>query len=230
MSDESDIRHEIALVAVASDYLPALQNAIRLWADSLTAANSSRRHDLLRDKQRAVAAFFRFAAKHPADVTAQDVKHWQAEMERSDEAAGKRGLKPASIYVRTSHLSSFYRWVMRHPQLSPHIGENPALLARPKASRAYQTESVKSWTDEELQKLIAVVRKKAEAGEVVGKRDLALLLLFMATGMRREEVSHFEVKMCALMRPLSSQGGLRVETIGAGKWMTRKSKKPCSTI
>lgn len=77
---------------------------------------------------------------------------------------------------------------MRHPQLGRHIQINPALLALPKAPRSYQTESAKSWTDDELQKLIAVMRKKAEVGETVGKRDSALLLLYMATGMRREEV------------------------------------------
>ncbi len=186
MDENSDITSETALVPGATDHFVALRNAIRLWADSSTAADSARRADLLRDKQHAVAAFFAFIGKHPADVVAVDVKAWQAEMERVGE--GKRGLRPASIYVRTSFLSSFYAWVMRHPELGRHIRENPALLARPKAPRSYQTESVKSWTDEELQKLILVVRQKADADDVVGKRDLALLLLYMATGMRREEI------------------------------------------
>ncbi|MCP9495795.1 MAG: site-specific integrase [Pyrinomonadaceae bacterium MAG19_C2-C3] len=189
--------------------MPALQNAILLWADSSTAADSSRRHDLLRDKQRVVAAFFHFAAKHPAEVVARDVKAWQAEMERSEEAEGKRGLKPASIYVRTSHLSSFYAWVMRHPQLGSHLRENPALLARPKPPRAYQNESTKSWTDDELQKLILVVRKKAESGKVVGKRDLALLLLFMATGMRREEIISLRGKDVRLDETLIVTGKIK---------------------
>jgi hypothetical protein len=33
-----------------------------------------------------------------------------------------------------------------------------------------------------------VVRKKAAAGEVVAKRDLAILLFFLTTGRRRNEV------------------------------------------
>lgn len=191
-------RQLVAPHAGDEDYLPALRNAIRLWADAATSAASGRRRDLLRDKERAVASFFRFIGKHPAQVCAEDVKRWQAEMERGDASAragadkegrgGKRALKPASVYVRTSHLSSFYAWLMRHPALGAHISSNPASLARPKAPRAYQTEAVKSWTDDELRRLIGVVRAEAAAGEVVGKRDLALLLLYMATGMRREEI------------------------------------------
>ncbi|MDQ3651088.1 MAG: hypothetical protein M3458_12590, partial [Acidobacteriota bacterium] len=84
-----------------------------------------------------ITAFFSFIKKHPGDVTPFDVKAWQAEMQRSGE--GKRGLLPASTYVRTSFLSSFYAWVMRHPDLGRFIRANPALLARPKAPRSYQT-------------------------------------------------------------------------------------------
>lgn len=207
MHGNNDVIPETALVPGATDHTLALRNAIRLWADSSTSADSARRKDLLRDKQAAVTAFFRFVGKHPADVAALDVKRWQAEMERSGE--GKRGLRPASIYVRTSHLSSFYAWVMRHPELGRFVRENPALLARPKAPRSYQNESVKSWTDEELQRLIAVVRQKAETGDVVGKRDLALLLLFMATGMRREEVISLRGKSVRLDETLIITGKIK---------------------
>lgn len=207
MHEKSDVRTETTLAIVTNQYLPALKNAIQLWADASTAADSGRRADLLRDKQAAVTAFFNFAGKHPGDVTPLDVKEWQAEMARVD--VGKRGLRPASIYVRTSHLSSFYAWVMRHPELGPHIRSNPALLARPKAPRSYQTESVKSWTDDELQKLIIAVRTKAETGDVVGKRDLALLLLYMATGMRREEVISLRGKDVRLDETLIITGKIK---------------------
>ncbi len=42
-------------------------------------------------------------------------------------------------------------------------------------------------TDEELNALLTVVADRA-AGDIVGKRDYALLLLFVATGMRRAEI------------------------------------------
>ncbi|MGA9997563.1 MAG: site-specific integrase [Pyrinomonadaceae bacterium] len=61
-------------------------------------------------------------------------------------------------------------------------------MALPKAPKAYQTESVKAWTDEELQSIVQVVSEKAGRGDVVGKRDYALLLFYLTTGMRRHEV------------------------------------------
>jgi integrase len=159
----------------------ALMNAIRLWANSSTLVESSRRDDLLRDKQKALDSFFSFVKKHPAEVRPSDIQAWQAEL-------GGKGLRASTIYARICFLSSFYEWAMRDPELDQHIGKNPVHQARPCAPKAYQTESVKSLTDEELDKLVSVVAKKAETGELVGKRDYAILLLFMATGMRRQEV------------------------------------------
>lgn len=135
----------------------------------------------MRDKRRAVEAFFTFTGKHPGDVTSQDVKRWQESL------AGK-GLRPNTVYVRTSFVSSFYEWLMRDPALGRHIARNPVERARPRAPKAYQTESVKSLTDAELNALLSVVAERAAAGDVVRKRDYALLLLFVATGMRRAEI------------------------------------------
>ena len=158
----------------------AVLNAISLWANSCTLPDTGRREDLLRDKRRAVEAFFAFTRKHPGDVTSQDVKRWQESLE------GK-GLRPNTVYVRTSFVSSFYEWLLRDPALGHHIARNPVVRARPRAPKAYQTESVKSLTDADLNGLLAVVAERA-AGDIVGKRDYALLLLFVATGMRRTEI------------------------------------------
>jgi integrase/recombinase XerC len=140
-----------------------------------------RRNDLLRDKQNIVSAFFEYINKNPAEVRPIDVRDWLSALE-------SRGMRPATIYQRACLLSSFYAWAMRDPELSSYIRTNPARLARSKAPKAYQTESSKSLSDDELQALISVVRKKALAGDVVAKRDYAILILFMATGMRRSEV------------------------------------------
>jgi integrase len=169
------------LGSAGGEYLPALRNAVRLWADSSTVQDSARREDLLRDKQSAVTAFFRFAAKHPGEVNPQDVKYWQESLEA-------RGLRAATIYVRVSFLSSFYEWLMRDPELGALIGKNPVGQARPRAPKPYQTESVKALTDEEVKKLLETVGRKAAVGDTVGKRDYAMLLLFVATGMRRAEI------------------------------------------
>lgn len=160
----------------------ALRNAIRLWADSSTVIDSARREDLLRDKRRAVEAFFAFSMKHPGEVSPQDVKDWQASLEGDE-------LRPSTIYVRLSFLSSFYEWLLRDSELRAIVGKNPVHQARPRAPKPYQTESVKSLTDEEIENLLSTVRRKAEeSGDTVGKRDYALLLLFIATGMRRAEL------------------------------------------
>ncbi|HEV2764353.1 MAG TPA: tyrosine-type recombinase/integrase [Pyrinomonadaceae bacterium] len=159
----------------------ALQTALQLWAAATTDAGSHCRRDLLRAKQRAVRSFFAHCGRLPGEVGPVEVESWQHELER-------RGFKPATVYARLSRLSSFYEWAMRDPTLGRLIETNPVRLARPKAPRAYQTESARSLDDEQLKNLLWVVRARAGEGDVVGKRDYALLLFFVTTGMRRQEV------------------------------------------
>jgi site-specific recombinase XerD len=162
-----------AKVEQQGDHL-AFLNAIRLWANSSTLAESARRDDLLRDKQKALEAFFSVVKKHPGEVRASDIHAWQGYLE-------EKGLRASTVYARICFLSSFFEWAMLDPELGQHIGKTPFI--RPdRAPKAYQTESVKSLTDEELDKLVSVVARKAALGELVGKRDYAILLLLMATG------------------------------------------------
>lgn len=171
---------ENTLVPAGSNYRAAVCNAAELWAGA-TTSEGIRRNDLIRDKQQIVIAFFDFIKKHPADVTPLDVREWLTEL-------NKQGRRPSTIYQRACLLSSFYAWALRDPELGSYIKSNPARLARPKAPKAYQTESAKSLSDAELESLISVVRQKANSDDIVGKRDYAILLLFMATGMRRTEI------------------------------------------
>jgi integrase len=159
----------------------ALLNAIHLWAAATTDAESACCQDLLRSKRQAVSSFFAHCGLHPGEVTALDVKSWRDTLE------GK-GFKPATVYARISRLSSFYAWVMRDPALGRFISGNPAQNARPKCPKPYQTESSKALDDEQISALVRIVGEKAAAGDVVGKRDYALLLFFITTGMRRQEV------------------------------------------
>ena len=154
---------------------------IALWADATTDPASARRRDLLRDKQRAVAGFFQWVGKTPEQITEIDVKTWQVELEG-------RGWAPASVYAAISRLSSFYGWALSDPTLRQRLQRNPVEMARPKAPQPYQTESSKALDDEDLLALLAVVRAKAEAGDLVGQRDYALLLFYVLTGMRRREI------------------------------------------
>lgn len=159
----------------------ALLNAVALWADTTTASTSLRRHELIHDKQVAARSFFSFIDKHPSDVSPLDVTEWRRTLE-------SQGLKPTTVYARLSRISSFFEWALRDPVLGQLIKNNPVRLARPRAPKAYQTESSKALNDVQLRLLLGVVKSKAAAGEIVAKRDLAILLFFLATGMRRSEV------------------------------------------
>jgi site-specific recombinase XerD len=169
-----------ALQTRGADLEVALRGAISLWADA-TTGESARRRDLLRDKQRIILAFFRYAGKLPSEVEPSDVQAWLRELE------GK-GARPGTTYQHACLLSSFYSWAISDPEIGQHLRGNPARLARPKAPKPYQTESVKAMSDEEVQALVSAVRRRALAGELVGKRDYALLLMYLATGLRRNEV------------------------------------------
>src|SRR4051812_17303601 len=150
---------QTALVPGRGDYLPAVRSAIQLWAESSTAADSDRHDDLVRDKRAAVEDFFELTGKHPADVAPSDTHAWR-------EALEARALKPNTVYSRVSRLSSFYRWMMKDPVLGQYVRINPALLARPKCPRPYQTGSTKSLTNEEMNRLLMLVKSRADAGSV----------------------------------------------------------------
>jgi integrase len=182
MSEVSDT----VLVPIEKDTQAALRHALRLWAESSTAPSTERREEIRGYKQRVVASFFSFVNKHPGEISALDVEDWRRWLERPKPDG--LDLRPNTVYARVCFLSSFFEWAMRDPMLREHIRTNPARLAMPKAPKAYQTESVKAWTDEELQAIVQVVSEKAALGDIVGKRDYALLLFYLTTGMRRQEV------------------------------------------
>jgi integrase len=170
-----------AIALRGNAYEAALRNAVALWAEATTAPTSLRRDELAHDKREAANSFFSFVGKHPSEVTPLDVTEWRRELEA-------RNLKPATVYARLSRLSSFFEWAMRDPALGQVINNNPVRLARPKAPKAYQTESSKALDDAQLRTLVSVVKKSAAKGDVIAKRDLAILLFFLLTGMRRSEV------------------------------------------
>jgi len=159
-----------------------LRAAVAAWADSTTDPASARRGDLLHDKARAVLDFFNSCPKPADQVTAFDVKTWQGELEG-------RGLAPATVYGMISRLSSFYTWALGEPALAARLHFNPVNLARPRAPNAYQSESTKSLEDEEIRALVQLVKARADAGDLVGKRDYAMLLFYILTGMRRNEIA-----------------------------------------
>lgn len=135
-----------------------LHTAIELWATASTGVETRRRKEQLKKKQKIIRSFFDWVRKPPGEVEPTDVRAWCERME--DE-----GKSPATVYARVAFLSSFYRWAMSQPAVGAHLRQNPALLARPKRVRPYQTEATKAWTDEELRALTDVIRKKAATGD-----------------------------------------------------------------
>ena len=158
----------------------AVDRAIYAWADATTDATSERRDDLIRDKTRAVADGLQFIGKHLDQITPDDVKRWQADLERH--------LAQATVYATLSRLSSFYRWAAKDPVLGQHLTNNPVRLAMPKAPQPYQTGSAKALDDRQVSELLAQASLRA-GKSVAGRRDYAMLVFYLLTGMRREEVA-----------------------------------------
>jgi integrase len=177
----ADSIEKLPSYAILAPKNPALSTAISTWADATTDRKSRRRGDLLRDKQRAVTEFFDYVGQPPDQVVPRNVKEWQEELE-------SRGLASATVYAMVSRISSFYNWLLRDNEISQLIRSNPVELARPKAPKAYQSDSSKALSDEKLGALIATVKELADEGSIVAKRDYALLVHYMLTGRRREEV------------------------------------------
>jgi integrase len=167
---------------VSADADAAIHSAIQFWAEGSTRAETFDRASKLQDKTQVVRGFFDFTGKHPGEVKPEDVRRWREELE-------SRGQKPATVYARVSRVSAFFKWLMADPVLGRHIRSNPAAHARPRHPQPYQSESTKALSDEEMNRLLEMVRRKAEGGSVVAKRDYALLLFFFLTGLRRNEVT-----------------------------------------
>lgn len=164
------------------DDFPAIRAAARAWAEATTDRTLDRRDGLVNDKSKVVASFFDFSCKDPAEVRIPDVKEWQSKME-------EQGITASTVYVRTSMLSSFYRWAMANTPLGQHLATNPIALARPKKPKPYRAKQTKSLSDDELRALVAHVKTKAaEPKNVAAKRDYALLQWYVKTGRRRNEV------------------------------------------
>src|SRR6266478_3996016 len=220
----------------------ALRSAIELWSDSTTAETSLQRENLIRDKRTAVKGFFDHSKQIPMEVGPLDVNEWREELER-------RKLMPASVYAMISRLSSFYEWMMRDPRFEQLAFNNPVKMARPKAPRAYQNQGAKAWSDEQARKMISLLEMKAESGDLVGKRDYALLLFFLMSGRRRNEVislagnnlelrGEFLIVRCRVkgsdyvefeMRDRSVIAALRDYLEASGRMFALKSKAPLWT-
>lgn len=159
---------------------PAILAALEAWAEKTTGSLSYRREELQHDKRSSVFSFFIYTSKHPFSIRTRDCLAWRRHLEER--------YKPNTVYARLSRLSSFYNWLLSDPVLGKYLRNNPVILARPKCPPPYQAESSKSLTDDEMNRLLRIVKKEADEGSLVGKRDYALLLLYFLSGLRRTEI------------------------------------------
>ena len=225
MADDHPLINDAALAPTEASFnAPALLAIVGLWANATTDQSSPRLHDLLRDKTNVVMGFLDFCHEPPALITPEDVRTYQAELTAD-------GLQPSTVYTYLQHVSSFYEWAMQVPSLKETIRANPVRLVRPRAPKAYSSKKTKALSDEQVAALLDVVRAKAAAElpadvddlarrvRLVAKRDLAILLFFLMTGMRRREV----IQLCWGDVELRRDGTLILRTqVKGGRNRTRK--------
>jgi site-specific recombinase XerC len=107
-----------------------------------------------------------------------DVKEWRWSLKTQRLADG-------TIYNRISALAQFYEYLRTEVGMMKLIPINPARVSLPKASKPFQSESVKALSREELSKLLEVVGNYTQGKQPIHLRDHALLQFYVSTGRRR---------------------------------------------
>ena len=194
-----------------------IANSIETWAKASSINIAGRRKpDVVRDKKTAVASFFAVAGKTPEQITTNDVLEWHQFLLDDKKAE-------STIYTRLSYLSTYFGWLMKEPLFAQFIKFNPVRHAFPKPPKKYNSAKAKSLTDEELQDLTAYLEAQAASGEnSVAVRDYAIFRLFMATGMRREEI----LSLSAADVKLSEAGILIHAKVKGGDYLWRTVADP----
>ena len=168
---------------VRSTSSAALHNAIALWADATTAPASTRR---ARPAARQDGDGRRVLLPTPASRPSWSPRSTSKPGKPSSRAAGWRRRRCTAMSAgcrrSTSGRCRTRRW--RSASGATRCGWPGRRCRRP-----YQAESTQALTDDELRELLRVVKRRADAGDVVGKRDYAMLLFYVLTGMRRAEIA-----------------------------------------
>lgn len=167
-------------IAITRAFPAAILDAIAAWAESTTRPDAPRFDEYVQAKRAILDDFFTFVGKHPKDVAPADVLRWRDEL-------AARGYSPTTVYGLVCRVSSFYNFVMKDDIISRLIGHNPTKAVHPDAPHPYQNRSAQALEDDDVQAILAVIRRRATE-YLHAKRDHALFLLYILTGMRRAEV------------------------------------------
>src|SRR4030095_5168494 len=158
-----------------------IENAIDMWAEASTRAETRDREERLRYKKQVVRSFLKYVGKHPGEVEPADVRAWRKHLESLKKSEN-------TVYSYLSRLSSFYEWLRQYPGIKDHIHNNPVSMTRPTAPRPYQTEKTKAWTDDQMNAILDSIPGEAEQGSIHALRDYAVTLFYLYSGLRRNEV------------------------------------------
>ena len=123
----------------------------------------------------AVRRFFAWAGKAPGDLDQADFSAYREHLE------SERGLKPASVWAAFMAIKAFLEWMEAHRRLRNPL-DFPALgLIAPPAGAGYHNVL----TPEEVRRLM----KAPDRRTLIGKRDHAMLMLFLVFGPRAGEIA-----------------------------------------
>jgi site-specific recombinase XerD len=156
-------------------------SVVESWLTRTVNSSLRRSNDIRNDKSKAVFDFFDFCEKSAEQVLPSDVEEWRVCLKT-------QGLADGTIYNRISALSQFFEYLRNEVGMIKLIPTNPAKVSLPKATKPFQSESVKALSREELGGLLETVAKYAEDKQPVHLRDHALLQFYVATGRRRAEI------------------------------------------
>lgn len=178
MQDKKESQNLQKTTPVAS----ALSQSIENWTYASVPQSLKRASDIRRDKRRAVGSFFSLVEKEPDEITTGDVRKWHQTLLSKKHSE-------SYIYTSLSHLSGYFEWLRSLPEFSHFIRVNTVRAVMPKPPKKYNSPKAKSLTDIELTKLWLYLENLAKDDKnLVAVRDYAIFRLFMATGMRREEI------------------------------------------
>lgn len=178
MQDKNEIHNLVKIEPTSS----AITQSIEDWAYTTVSQTLRRSADIRRDKKRAVNSFFSLVEKEPDEITTSDVREWYQILLNKKHSE-------SYIYASLSHLSGYFEWLRSLPDFSHFIRVNPVRAVMPKPPKKYNSPKAKSLTDAELTKLWLYLENLSKDDKnLVAVRDYAIFRLFMATGMRREEI------------------------------------------
>lgn len=182
-----------------------INSVIESWLTRTVNSSLKRSNDIRNDKSKAVFDFFDFCGKPAIYVLPKDIEKWRLELKKENLADG-------TIYNRISALSQFFEYLRIDAGMIKLIPINPAKVSLPKATKPFQSESVKALSSEELSNLLEVVENHSKGGKAIHLRDYAILQFYVATGKRRAEIinlreNSIEIKTGRFLIKAKMKGG-----------------------